>query len=142
MSAKRMANGRVARESNVGSWRPRGVHDLTDLLELASAVGLIAAVTIIVVLTVVKTSQDMRAKKAGLKVNDERTRRVQGQAALYAWVVGVEFTAGFVLVLLVGSQFLWFPAISAMLALDASLLVSVASFLLLRWYLDRKEVFQ
>lgn len=54
----------------------------------------------------------------------------------------MEFTAGFVLVLLVGSQFLWFPAIGAMLALDASLLVSVASFLLLRWYLDRKEVSQ
>jgi len=121
---------------------PRGVRDLTSLLEPASAVGLIAAITIIIVLTVVKTTQDVRAKKAGLKVNDERTRRVQGQAALYAWVVGVEFTTGFVLVLLVGSQFLWFPAITAMHALVASLLVSVASFLLLRWYLDRKEVFQ
>jgi len=115
---------------------------LTDLLELASAAGLLAAITIIIVLTIVKTSQDMRAKKAGLKVSDERTRRVQGRAALYAWVVGVEFTTGFVLVLLVGSQFLWFPAVSAMVALVASLLVSVASFLLLGWYLDRKEVFQ
>jgi len=115
---------------------------LTDFLQLASAVGLIAAITIIVVLTVVKTSQDLRAKKAGLKVSDERTRRVEGRAALYAWVVGVEFTAGFILALLVGSQFLWFPVPSAMLALAASLLVSVASFLLLRWYLNRKEVFQ
>jgi len=115
---------------------------LTDLLQLVSGVGLIAAITIIVVLTIVKTSQDLRAKKAGLKVDDERTRRVQGQAALYAWVVGVEFTAGFVLVLLVGSQFSWFPAVDAMLALEASLLVSMASFLLLRWYLNRREVFQ
>lgn len=115
---------------------------MTDFLQLASAVGLIAAITIIVVLTVIKTSQDLRAKKAGLRAGDERTRRVEGQAALYAWVVGVEFTAGFVLVLLVGSQFLWFPAIGPMLALEASLLVSVASFLLLRWYLNRKEVFR
>ena len=124
------------------NWCLRGVHSLTDFLQLASAVGLIAAITIIVVLTIVKTSQDLRAKKAGLKVSDERTRRVEGRAALYAWVVGVEFTTGFILVLLIGSQFLWFPAPSAMLALAASLLVSVASFLLLRWYLNRKEVFQ
>ena len=115
---------------------------MTDLLELASGVGLIAAITIIVVLTVVKTSQDLRAKKAGLKVDDERTRRVQGRAALYAWVVGVEFTTFFVLVLLVGSQFAWFPVIGAMTALEASLLVSMASFILLQWYLGRKEVFQ
>jgi hypothetical protein len=115
---------------------------LTDLLQLASAVGLIAAITIIVVLTYVKMWQDMKAKKAGLKVSDERTRRVQGQAALYAWVVSVEFITGFVLVLLAGSQFAWFPAVSAMLALEASLLVAIASFLLLRWYLDRKESFQ
>jgi hypothetical protein len=115
---------------------------LTDFLQLASAVGLIAAIAIIVGLTYVKMWQDMKAKKAGLKVSDERTRRAQGQAALYAWVVTVEFTTGFILVLLVGSQFLWFPTISAMLALEASLLVSMASFLLLRWHLDRKESFQ
>jgi preprotein translocase subunit SecF len=112
---------------------------LTDILQLVSAVGLFVAITIIVVLTAVKTAQDMRAKKAGLKVDDERTRQVKGQAALYSWVVGVEFTTGFVLVLLVGSQFPWFPSISAMLALAASLLVSVASFLLLQWHLNRME---
>jgi uncharacterized membrane protein len=84
----------------------------------------------------------MSEEKAGFKVSDERTRRVQGQAALYAWVVSVEFTMGFVLVLFAGSQFPWFPAISAMLALEATLLVSIASFLLLRWYLDRKEGIQ
>jgi hypothetical protein len=111
-------------------------------LQAASAVGLFAAIAIIVILTYVKTWQDMKAKKAGLKVSDERTRRVQGQAALYAWVVSVEFTMCLVLVLLVGSQFLWFPAVSAMNALAACLLVSMASFLLLRWYLDRKETFQ
>jgi hypothetical protein len=115
---------------------------LTDLLQLASAVGLIVAIAIIVVFTWVKFSQDMRARKAGFKVSDERTQRVQGQAALYAWVVSVEFTTGFVLVLFAGSQFPWFPAISAILALEATLLVSMASFLLLRWYLDRKESLQ
>ena len=103
---------------------------------------MLAAITIIVVLTVVKTAQDIGAKKAGLKVDDERTRHVRGQAALYAWVLGVEFTMGFVLVLLVGSQFSSFPSISAMLALEASLLVSIASFLLLQWYLNRREAFQ
>ena len=115
---------------------------MTDLFQLASVVGLVGAITIIVVLTVVKTAQDMGAKIAGLKVDDERTRQVKGQAALYAWVLGVEFTAGFVLVLLVGPQFPWFPSISAMLALEASLLVSMASFLLLQWYLNRRETFR
>ncbi len=112
---------------------------MTDLLQLASAVGLFAAIIIIVVLTFVNFSRDTRAKKAGLAVEDERTKRVQGQAALYAWVVGVEFTTGFVLVLYVGSLFQGFPVISAMPALTASLLVSLASFLLLRWYLERRE---
>jgi H+/Cl- antiporter ClcA len=115
---------------------------LTDLLQLASAVGLIVAISIIIVLTFVKLSQDIRTKKAGLRVDDERTRRVQGQAALYAWVASVEFTAGFILVLWVGSQFLWVSEISAISALEAVLLVSFASFLLLRWYLNRKEAFQ
>ena len=115
---------------------------MTDILQLASAVGLLVAITIIVVLTLFKTAQDLRARKAGFKVDDERTRQVRGQAALYAWVVGVEFTTGFVLVLLVGSQFSWFPSISAMLALEASLLVSMASFLLLQWYLNRRETFR
>ena len=115
---------------------------MTDILQLASVVGLFAAITIIVVLTFLKTAQDMRAKKAGFKVEDERTRQVKGQAALYAWVVGVEFTTGFVLVLLVGSQFPWFPSISAMLALEASLLVSMASFLLLQWFLNQREFFR
>jgi hypothetical protein len=111
-------------------------------LQTASAVGLIAAIAIIVVLTAVKTSQDLKAKRLGFKVSDERTQRAQGQAALYAWVVTVEFTMCFVLVLFAGSEFPWFPAISAMLALEATLLVSMASFLLLRWYLDRKESLQ
>ena len=115
---------------------------MIDYLQLASAVGLIAAISVIVILTYVKIFQDMRAKKAGLKVSDERTSRVQGQAALYIWVGSVEFITGFILVLLIGSQFLWFPSISAMLALEASLLVSMASFLLLRWYLDRKASIQ
>ena len=115
---------------------------MIDYLQLASAVGLIAAVAIIVVLTYAKLFQDMRAKQAGLKVSDERTRRVQGQAALYAWVVSVEFTTAFILVLFAGSQFAWFPAVSALLALTASLLVSLASFLLLQWYLDRKASIQ
>jgi len=100
------------------------------------------AITIIVVLSIVKTAQDLRTRKAGLTVDDERTRQVRGRAALYAWVVGVEFTTGFVLLLLVGSQFSWFPSISAMLALEASLLVSMASFLLLQWYLNRRETFR
>jgi len=100
------------------------------------------ATTIIVVLSVVKTAQDMRARKAGLTVDDERTLQVKGQAALYAWVVGVEFTTASVLVLLVGSQFPSFPPISAMVALEASLLVSLASFLLLQWYLNRREAFR
>ena len=112
---------------------------MTDILQLASVVGLFAAIAIIVVLSVVLAARDMRAKMEGLTVNDERTRQVKGQAALYAWVLGVEFTTGFVLVLLVGSQFTWFPSISAMLALEASLLVSVASFLLLQWGLSRRE---
>jgi len=115
---------------------------LTDLLQFASVVGLFAAIIIILVLTFVKTSQDERARRAGLAVKDERTHRVEGQAALYAWVVAVEFTAGFILVLYVGSLFQGFPAIGATPALEASLLVSVASFLLLRWYLDRRESIQ
>lgn len=114
---------------------------MSDLLQLAAGLGLTATITIIVVLTALKTWQDLKAKKAGLRVNDERTQWAKGQAALYAWLVGLEFTTALVLAILFGSQFPWFPSISAMLALEASLLVSTASFLLFRWYLDRKEVF-
>ena len=115
---------------------------MTELLQAASTIGLFVAIIIIVVLSLSWFARDVRATGAGLKVDDERTRQVKGRAALYAWVVGVEFITGFVLVILVGSQFPWFPSISATNALVASLLVSVASFLLLQWYLNRREIFR
>jgi uncharacterized membrane protein len=100
---------------------------------------LIAALAVIIgVITIWRTR---RERKAGFPRSDERTSRITGKAAFYSLYIGLYFMIAVLLVLLVGKEFFDFPDLDAMPALNASILVSSVSFLVLQWYFNRKGDF-
>jgi Co/Zn/Cd efflux system component len=79
-----------------------------------------------------------RDRKSGFPRADERTSRINGKAAFYSLYIGLYFMIAVLLTLLVGQEFFGFPELDAMPALNASILVFATSFLLLRYYFNRK----
>ena len=79
-----------------------------------------------------------REWKSGFPRSDERTSRITGKAAFYSLYIGMFFMIAVNLSLIVGQELFEFPDLDAMPALNASVLVFSLSFLVLRWYFDRK----
>ena len=97
---------------------------------------LIAALAVIIgAITIWRTR---RERKAGFLRSDGRTSKITGKAAFYSLYIGLFFMIAILLTLVVGKEFFQFPDLDAMPALNASLLVFSLSFLVLRWYFNRK----
>ena len=97
---------------------------------------LIAALAVIIgAITIWRTR---RERKAGFPRSAERTSKITGKAAFYSLYIGLFFMIAILLTLVVGKEFFQFPDLDAMPALNASLLVFSLSFLVLRWYFNRK----
>ena len=97
---------------------------------------LIAALAVIIgAITIWRTR---RERKAGFPRSDEITSKITGKAAFYSLYIGLFFMIAILLTLVVGKEFFQFPDLDAMPALNASLLVFSLSFLVLRWYFNRK----
>ena len=79
-----------------------------------------------------------RERKSGFPRSDERTQRITGKAAFYSLYTGLYFMVAVLLTLLVGKEFFGFPDLEAMPALNSSIIVFSVSFLVLRWYFNRK----
>ncbi len=97
---------------------------------------LIAALAVII--GVISIWRARREWKSGFPRSDERTSRITGKAAFYSLYIGLFFMVVVLLTLLVGREFFGFPDLDAMPALNASILVFSISFLVLRWYFNRK----
>ena len=80
-------------------------------------------------------------KKSGFPAQDERTLKISGKAAIYALYLGSYFMIVLLLTLIIGREFFGLAEFSAGYALIASLLVFNVTFLVLRWYLDKKGEF-
>ena len=80
----------------------------------------------------------LQDKKSGFPAQDERTLKITGKAATYALYVGSYFMIALLLMLIVGQEFFGLPDFGAGPVLIASLLVFSVTFLVLRWYLERK----
>ena len=80
-------------------------------------------------------------RKSGFPAKDERTRRVTGKAAYYAFYIGSYFMVALMVVNLVGQEFLGLPSLDGWYALAASIFVQGLTFIGLRWYFDRKGDF-
>lgn len=100
---------------------------------------LIAALGIIIAIFAIwKIHRD---RKSGFPRADERTSRINGKAAFYSLYIGLYFMIAVLLTLLIGQEFCGFPDLDAMPALNASIIVIGISFLVLRWYFNRKGDF-
>ena len=101
-------------------------------------IGIAAIIILVGILVLWKIIKD---RKSGLPIVDERTRRVKGQAAYYALILGIYFALALLWVTFLGPKFLGLPELGTMPALISTILVSSISFLALRWYLNSKEDF-
>ena len=99
------------------------------------SIGILALLILIPVLVLWKTLKD---KKAGFPLADERTRKLNWKAAYYAMFIGQYFIIAYLWISFVGREFFGMPEIEAGYPMIAALLVSSASFLVLRGYLGRK----
>lgn len=80
----------------------------------------------------------LQDKKSGFPAQDERTLKITGKAATYALYLGSYFMIGLLLILIIGQELFSLPDLDAGYALIASLLVFNVTFLVLRWYLNKK----
>ncbi|HVP93528.1 MAG TPA: DUF2178 domain-containing protein, partial [Acidobacteriota bacterium] len=99
------------------------------------SVGIIAIIAVIGVLLVWKIVKDRRS---GYPSKDERTQRITGKAATYSLYLGLYFMIALSLVLLVGRELLGYYLFNAGDVLIASVLVQSVTWLVLRWYFERK----
>ncbi len=80
----------------------------------------------------------IRLWKTGYPRNDERTERITGKAAFYSMHIGLYSTLSILLTLVVDEEFFESSGLDVMPVLYASILIPSVSFIILRWYFNRK----
>ena len=79
-----------------------------------------------------------RDKKSGYPINDERTLKISGKAAIGTYYITLAFMVSLELFIIFGTEFLALPVLEAGWAVIAIMLVSGFSYGLLSWYYSRK----
>ena len=79
-----------------------------------------------------------REKKSGYPINDERTLKISGRAAIGTYYISLAFMVSLALFIIFGTEFLDLPELDAGWAIIAIMLVSGISNALLSWYYSRK----
>lgn len=79
-----------------------------------------------------------RESKSGFPRSDERTSKINQKAAYYSMYIGLFFMISILFSIIIGKEFFNFPDLNAMPALNATVIVMSISFLLFRWYFNRK----
>jgi UDP-N-acetylmuramyl pentapeptide phosphotransferase/UDP-N-acetylglucosamine-1-phosphate transferase len=83
-----------------------------------------------------------KEKKAGYPMQDERTSKIQGKAALGTYYISLAFMVSIMLWNIFGNEFLTFlPELDTGYTVIAIMLVSGFSFGLLSWYYAKKGGF-
>ncbi len=102
------------------------------------SVGILAVIVLAGIFVIWKILKDRRS---GFPLKDERTQRVTGTAATYAFYIGSYFMIALMLANLLNLEFLGEPLLETGYALIASILVNSLTFLGLRMYFDQKGDF-
>ena len=105
-----------------------------DLWPIAS-IGIIAVIVSIGVFLIWRVRKDRRS---GYPSGDERTQRITGKAATYSLYIGMYFMIALTLIFIVSRELLGYYLFNAGDALVASVLVQSVTWLVLRWYFERK----
>jgi len=81
-----------------------------------------------------------RDKKSGYPVNDERTIKISGKAAIGTYYISLAFMISLLLFIIFGTEFLGqlLPELEARWAIISIMLVNGISYALLSWYYSRK----
>jgi hypothetical protein len=104
----------------------------------AASIGILAAVILIGVFVIWKMLKETRS---GFPLKDERTRRVTGKAATYAFYIGSYFMIALMLMNILSREFRGVYLFDAGYALVISTLVQSLTFIGFRLYFERKEDF-
>ena len=78
-------------------------------------------------------------KKSGYPIQDERTMKINGKAAIGTYYISLAFMISLNLFIIFGTQFFDLPDLEAGWAVIAIMLVSGFSYGLLSWYYSKKE---
>lgn len=92
-------------------------------------------VLLVGVLVVWKIHKD---KKSGYPIQDERTTKINGKAAIGTYYINLAFMISLALFIIFGTECLALPELDAGWAIIAIMLVSGISYGLLSWYYSRK----
>jgi uncharacterized Tic20 family protein len=80
----------------------------------------------------------LKDKKSGFPAKDERTQKITGKAATYAFYIGSYFMLALMAANIISLEFWDVPIFDTGYALVISVLVHSLTFIGLRWYFDRK----
>jgi hypothetical protein len=100
--------------------------------------GILLAIVLVGVFVIWRILEDRRS---GFPTRDERTQKITGRAAIYAFYIGTYFTLALMLVNLLNEEFHDLPLLDTGYALILSSLANSLTFLGLRMYFNRKGDF-
>ena len=95
-----------------------------------------AVIIILVAIFVIWKLQ--KDKKAGYPMQDERTSKIQGKAALGTYYITLAFTVSILMWNIFGNEFLSLPELETGYTVISIMLVMGFSFALLSWYYAKK----
>jgi uncharacterized membrane protein len=80
-----------------------------------------------------------KEKKSGYPIQDERTTKISGKAAIGTYYISLAFMVSLSLFIIFGTEFFDLPDLEAGWAIISIMLVSGFSYGLLSWYYSKKE---
>ncbi len=111
---------------------------MTDLLWSVMSIVILATIVLVGILVIWRKLED---RKSGFPAQDERTKKITGKAATYAFFIGSYFMIALMAANLINLEFTGSPLLDAGYALVISILVQSLTFLGLRLYFNRKGEF-
>jgi len=98
----------------------------------------VPVIVVAIIFTLVwRMKRTLQERRAGFPSADERTQRIQGRAATYAFNAGSYFMILLNFYIIIGTEFTGWPASEAMFVLNASLLLMSLTYLAMYWHFSR-----
>jgi uncharacterized Tic20 family protein len=112
-----------------------GINNMTDFTWPIVSTAILAVTILVGVLVLWK---NLRDKKSGFPIVDERTKKLNWKAAYYSMFLVQYFIVAYLIVKIIGGEFLGVPEFESGYPLLEALFVSGLSFLVLRWLFGRR----
>jgi hypothetical protein len=109
---------------------------LTSILWPLVSGGILAAIVIIGILVIWKL---LKEKRSGFPLRDERTQKITGTAATYAFYLGSYFMLALMGINLLNKEFTGAPLFESGYGLLISVLVQSLTFIVVQAYFNRKS---